>query len=212
MWLDGNSDLANQAYTHISNDGSDHSFIDQAVTSVSSPTFTKLTLNGDTNYISNTTMANGFLKISNNLAIDKYEIAFGNDGGMISVVGNNSLGFMVNGHWSFIANTGDYHTDYNIYAGTVQASHFIGIKVEDLPLARWRMAKVLTAPIAQGVETALSTIDAAWTGGWDNNNQVLIVIDGEINAPGIDYTLGTLNTLTFTYDVPTGSTLDIIVF
>ncbi len=34
------------AYTHISSDGSDHSFIDQDVTSTASPTFTGLTLGG----------------------------------------------------------------------------------------------------------------------------------------------------------------------
>ncbi len=46
-WLSGNSDNANAAYTHKSSTGADHSYIDQSVTTTSSPTFASVLHNGD---------------------------------------------------------------------------------------------------------------------------------------------------------------------
>ncbi len=45
-WSGGSSANANSAYSHISSDGSSHSFINQSVTTASSPTFGGLTVSG----------------------------------------------------------------------------------------------------------------------------------------------------------------------
>jgi hypothetical protein len=129
----------------------------------------------------------------------------------IETNGNVGIGTLSPGSYKLNVNGNSNITGTLNTTGVISATGFTGIRAADLPLKRWRKTKTLTAAVVQNTSTAITAIDATWTGTWDANSQVMIIVDGEVNAPSIDYTLGVSNTITFTYDVPTGSTLDIIV-
>jgi hypothetical protein len=122
----------------------------------------------------------------------------------ITSMGNVGIGVTDPGAYKLNVNGPTNITgDLNV-TGKVTATSFSG---------RWRKTKTLTAPIAQGVRTALTGIDATWTNTWDiTNNHIMVIVDGEVNAPSIDYNATLTNSIAFTYDVPSGSVLDIIVW
>jgi hypothetical protein len=74
---------------------------------------------------------------------------------------------------------------------------------------RGRQAAAVSVAIPQDVEVSMSTIGIGLT--WISSSIVMVIVDGQVNAPGIDYTLGVSSTITFHYDIPADSIIDVIV-
>lgn len=77
--------------------------------------------------------------------------------------------------------------------------------LESIRSKRGRSTTQLTTAIAQAATYTASGIS------WTSSNIVFVIVDGQVNAPGLDYTLGSSNTIVFNYDIPIESILDIVV-
>lgn len=88
-----------------------------------------------------------------------------------------------------------------------------GSKLDALETIRSKRSRSTTTTIsafAQDTSYTMTQLGLS-TISWGSANIVLVIIDGQVNAPGLDYILGATNTITFKYDIPTDTVIDIIV-